>query len=146
MIGLARKRWAGLGANAVTVAILLVGLVGCATHQPAEPPPAAPTAAPSLPPPPPTPPPIDLSGKWQLSAASGPRCVMTFGANPGAAEGSIAPAGGCPGNFFTSRKWTFENGALIIRDFKGAPLAQLSLSSDHFEGQATNGVALTLTR
>jgi hypothetical protein len=139
-------RWLARGASAVTAAILVVPLAGCATHQTAVPPPTASAAAPSLPPPPSTPPPIDLSGKWQLSAAGGPSCIMTFSANPGAAEGSIAPAGGCPGNFFTSRKWTFENGALIIHDFKGTPLAQLALSSDHFEGQATSGLALTLSR
>jgi Protease inhibitor Inh len=142
MIGLARKR----GVAAIAAAIMLAVLAACATRAPEPPPTASAAPPPPLPPPPPAAPPIDLSGKWQLSAAGGPRCVMTFGANPGAAEGSIAPAGGCPGNFFTSRKWTFEDGALIIRDFKGAPLAQLSLSTDHFDGQATNGMALTLSR
>jgi Protease inhibitor Inh len=145
IIGLASMRGAKRGAAATAAAIVLVALAACTTHSPAEPPPAE-SAAPPPPPPLPAPPPIDLSGKWQLSAAGGPSCAMTFGANPGAVQGSIAPAGGCPGNFFTSRKWTFENGALIIHDFKGAPLAQLSLSTDHFEGQATNGMALTLSR
>ena len=92
------------------------------------------------------PPPLDLAGKWKLSAASGGACVMTFGAAPGATEGTIAPAGGCPGNFFTSRKWTFEHAALIIRDHKGQPLGQLSLSGGQFEGQGPNGSALTLSR
>jgi hypothetical protein len=71
---------------------------------------------------------------------------MTLGDIAGAVEGTIAPAGGCPGNFFTSRKWTFEQGKLIIRDHKGEPLAQLSLAADHFEGQGANGTALTLSR
>jgi hypothetical protein len=62
-----------------------------------------------------------------------------------AIQGTIAPEGGCPGNFFTSRKWTFEHGMLIIRDFKNQPLAQLSYSGDHFEGQDANG-KLTLSK
>jgi hypothetical protein len=94
----------------------------------------------------PSPPPVNLAGKWKLSAAAAGTCLMTFGDLPGAAEGTIAPAGGCPGNFFTSRKWTFERAALVIRDHKGEPLAQLSFAADHFEGQATNGGALTLSR
>jgi hypothetical protein len=71
---------------------------------------------------------------------------MKFGNAPTAAQGTIAPEGGCPGNFFTSRKWTFEHGALIIRDHKGEPLAQLSFSDGRFAGQATNGGALSLSR
>src|SRR5215472_1160260 len=59
-------------------------------------------AQPSSPPPPAQPPPIDLAGRWRLAAASG-ACLMTLAATPGAADGTIAPAGGCPGNFFTSR-------------------------------------------
>ena len=71
---------------------------------------------------------------------------MTFGNAPGAAQGTIAPEGGCPGNFFTSRKWTFEHGALIIRDHKGQPLAQVSFSDGRFAGQATNGGEISLSR
>jgi hypothetical protein len=89
---------------------------------------------------------LDLAGKWKLSAAGGGACVMTFSEVPGASDGTVAPAGGCPGNFFTSRKWTFEHSMLIIRDHKGEPLAQLSLSAEHFEGQATNGGELSLSR
>jgi hypothetical protein len=63
-----------------------------------------------------------------------------------ALQGTIAPEGGCPGNFFTSRKWTFEHDMLIIRDFKNQPLAQLSYSVDHFEGQDNGGGKLTLSR
>ena len=60
----------------------------------------------------------------------------------GAGEGTIAPEGGCPGNFYTSRKWTFEQGALVIRDHNGQPLAQLALAGPgRFEGKATNGAA-----
>jgi hypothetical protein len=63
-----------------------------------------------------------------------------------ALQGTIAPEGGCPGNFFTSRKWTFEHDMLIVRDFKNQPLAQLSYSVDHFEGQDNGGGKLTLSR
>jgi Protease inhibitor Inh len=71
---------------------------------------------------------------------------MTFGNPPGAVQGTIAPEGGCPGNFFTSRKWTYEHDMLVIRDHKGEPLTQLSFSGGHFEGQDTNGGALSLSR
>jgi hypothetical protein len=74
---------------------------------------------------------------------------MTFGvaagASASAAQGTIAPEGGCPGNFYTSRKWTFEDGALIIHDFKGQTLARLAYSGDHFQGEGATG-ALTLAR
>ena len=96
-------------------------------------------------PPPPQPPPIDVAGRWRLAAASG-ACLMTLAATPSAAEGTIAPAGGCPGNFFTSRKWTFEHDMLIIRDHKSETLAELSFSAGRFQGQATGGGAVTLTR
>jgi hypothetical protein len=146
MVGWADKGWGMGGARAVAAvaALLMAGtLLACTASPPAEPPPAAAVAAP---PPPPGPPPIDLSGKWRLSAAGGTSCLMTFGDAPGAAQGSIAPAGGCPGNFFTSRKWTYEQGALVIHDHKGETLAQLSFAVDHFEGQGANGTALTLSR
>ena len=71
---------------------------------------------------------------------------MTLAAVPGAADGTIAPAGGCPGNFFTSRKWTFEHDMLIIRDHKNETLAELSFSGGRFQGQATGGGAVTLAR
>jgi len=141
------RRWTVGRALAVAAAVAFGALAGCSVNPQPEPAPSAPVAAPApAPPPPPLPPPIDLSGKWKLSVEPGGACLMTFGDNPGATQGSIAPAGGCPGNFFTSRKWTFEHGVLIIRDFKGEPLGQLSLSADHFEGQETSGAALTLTR
>jgi hypothetical protein len=123
---------------------VLAALAACTAASRPEPPPSVAAAPP--PPPPPSPPPVDLAGKWKLSAAAGGACVMTFGGAPGAGEGTIAPAGGCPGNFFTSRKWTFEHAALIIRDHKGEPLGQLSFAADHFEGQTANGGTLTLSR
>jgi len=97
-------------------------------------------------------PPVDLAGRWQLSAAAGGACSMNFADAPGAGaqspapQGTIAPAGGCPGNFFMSRKWAFENGMLVIHDFKGKPLAQMSYVGGHFEGHDTSGSALTLSK
>jgi hypothetical protein len=91
-------------------------------------------------------PPEPMAGRWVL--ASGPsQCGMNFGGTPEASEGTIAPEGGCPGNFYTSRKWTFEQGSLVVRDHNGAPLGQLALAGPgRFEGKATNGVQVTLAR
>jgi hypothetical protein len=78
--------------------------------------------------------------------AAGAACLVTFAAIRDAGEGSIAPAGGCPANFFTSRKWTFEHDKLIIRDHKGEALAELSLEDGRFQGQATVGGTISLAR
>jgi hypothetical protein len=75
----------------------------------------------------------------------GAACLMTFNASPGAGEGSIAPTGGCPANFFTSRKWTFEHDMLIIRDHKGEALGELSLVTGRFEGHPTGGSGGSIT-
>ena len=57
-------------------------------------------------------PPEPMAGRWVL--ASGPsQCGMNFGGTPEAPEGTIAPEGGCPGNFYTSRKWTFDQTGLV---------------------------------
>ena len=72
---------------------------------------------------------------------------MTFGsANATATEGAIAPAGGCPGKFFTSRKWIYDQAGLTIRDHKGQPLAQLSGDGASFQGKATSGEPVILAR
>ena len=91
-------------------------------------------------------PPEPMAGRWTL--ASGPsQCGMNFGGAPDAAEGTIAPEGGCPGNLYTGRKWIFEQGSLVIRDHTGAQLGQLALvGPGRFEGRATNGAPLTLAR
>jgi hypothetical protein len=107
-----------------------------------------------------SPPPVDLAGAWQLAAAAGGTCIMNFAdgaagsrpsapaapAGPRPGQGTIAPEGGCPGNFFTSRQWTFETGMLIIRDFQDRPLAQLSYSGGGFQGQDAKLGALTLSK
>jgi hypothetical protein len=135
--------WGRHGAKAAVALLVLATLAACASAPKPEPPPvaAAPPPAPSAP----TPPPIDLAGRWRLTAAAGGACFMTLGDAPGAGQGTIAPEGGCPGNFFTSRKWTFEHDALIVRDHKGQPLAQLSFTGGHFEGKDDNGGTLSLS-
>ncbi len=89
-----------------------------------------------------------MAGRWTLSSPGRGQCAMTFGAGPAnAAEGTIAPEGGCPGAFYTSRKWTFDSTGLVIRDHNAKPLAQLSASDGgRFDGQATGGDAITLAR
>jgi len=114
-------------------------VAAAAPSEPSEPePPAAP--------PPPPPPPVDLTGKWKLALGGGGACVMTLAVTSGAVEGSVAPAGGCPGNFFMSRKWTFEHDKLVIRDHKGEVLSELSFAGGRFEGKSGNGAAVTLAR
>jgi hypothetical protein len=135
--------WGGHGAKAAAVLLVLATLAACASAPKPEPPSVA--AAPPPSPPPPSPPPIDLAGRWRLTASAGGACFMTLGSAPGAGQGTIAPEGGCPGNFFTSRKWAFEHDALIIRDHKGQPLAQLSFTGGHFEGQDDKGGTLSLS-
>lgn len=149
--------WSGQivnGARAVAAAIAFVALAGlaaCSSSSLLSGGPEPQETATGMTPAAPTPPPIDLAGRWQLSAAAGGACMMNFGDAPGvrgglASQGTIAPAGGCPGNFFMSRKWTFESGALIIHDFKGKQLAQLSYVGGHFEGHDASGSALTLSK
>ena len=88
---------------------------------------------------------VAMAGRWRLVSARGGACGMTFGA--GSAEGTIAPEGGCPGNFFTSRKWVFEETGLVIRDHTGQPLAQLAFAPpSRFDGRTTSGQPVTLTR
>jgi hypothetical protein len=137
----------GIKAAAILLVLIpvLAGLSGCTSterlgggpDQTSTPPPAAP--------PPPSPPPVDVAGKWKLSVAGSGACVMTFGGSTGVSDGSIAPAGGCPGSFFTSRKWSYEHDRLVIRNHKGEVLVELSFANGHFEGQGSNG-AVSLTR
>jgi Protease inhibitor Inh len=134
-------------AAAIVAAMLVAAaLTGCTGNDrvAARPEPQASAAPP--PPPAPTPPPVDLAGRWKLAAASGGACFMNLGSSPGALQGTIAPEGGCPGNFFTSRKWSFEHGALLIRDHKSDVLAELALAGGRFEGHQAGGGVLSLSR
>jgi hypothetical protein len=92
-------------------------------------------------------PPINLAGKWMLSATGAGSCAMTFGAQPEAVEGTIAPAGGCPYNFFTSRKWSYTSTGLMIRDHNAQTLAQLQpVGEARFEGKTNAGQDIALSR
>jgi hypothetical protein len=92
-------------------------------------------------------PPQDLAGRWTLSSAGTASCAMTLGAAQGATEGTIAPAGGCPFNFFTSRKWTYSETGLTIRDHNAQTLAQLTPAGpNRFEGKTTAGQEVALAR
>ena len=133
------------GAKAAVALLVLGALAACAGTPKTEPATAAAAPA-SAPPPQPTPPPTDLAGRWRLTAAAGGACAMTLGATAGSSQGTIAPEGGCPGNFFTSRKWTCESDNLIIRNHKGEPLAQLSFTGGHFEGKDSSGGTLSLSK
>ena len=94
-----------------------------------------------------TPPQVDLGGRWLLSSPGRGQCHMTFGsAAPTAVEGTIAPEGGCPGKFFTSRKWTHDQAGLTLRDHTGQPLAQLAREGGGFQGKATGGEPIALLR
>jgi hypothetical protein len=117
--------------------LIAFALAGCAGEQAVT---GSPGAARGAPPEP-------LGGRWHLAAPGLSQCVMNFGGAADAGEGTIAPEGGCPGNFYTSRKWTFEQGSLVIRDHNGQPLGQLAQAAPgRFDGKATNGQPVTLTR
>ena len=95
---------------------------------------------------PPTPK-VDMNGRWLLAAASTPPCGMNFSTAPGEPQsGAIAPEGGCPGKFFTSRHWSIEAGGLLITDHNNEPLALLNFVGGRFEGKSANGLQITLSR
>ena len=94
---------------------------------------------------PPTPK-VTMAGRWLLSAPNSPSCGMNFAQPPNSVEGTIAPEGGCPGNFFTSRQWAFEQGDLAVRDHNSELLAQLKFVDNRFEGKSVAGLPVTLTR
>jgi|ERR1700723_2016681 Protease inhibitor Inh len=92
-------------------------------------------------------PPFSLAGRWTLSSIGTGSCAMTFGAGQDPTEGTIAPAGGCPFNFFTSRKWTYSQAGLAIRDHHAQVLAQLTpVGSNRFEGKTGAGQDVALSR
>ena len=87
-----------------------------------------------------------MGGRWTLISPGRGQCGMNFGYTQNATEGTIAPEGGCPGKFFTSRKWTSDTSGLVIRDHNSEPLAQLSFKDGRFEGQSSTGEPITLSR
>jgi hypothetical protein len=108
---------------------------------PDTPPPA--TAGPAA-----KPPPANLAGRWTLSATGSTSCAVTFGANnPEATEGTVAPGGGCPFNFFTSRKWNYTEAGLTLRDHNAQALAQLAPTGpNRFDGKTNAGQEVALSR
>ena len=136
-------------ARRITWTVVLIvpfALAGCTGDRMTFADPFAPTrAAPS---PKPAGPPINMAGRWLLASPDGGQCGMNFTAAPNATAGRIAPEGGCPGNFFTSREWAFDQGALVIYDHKEQPLARLAASEPpgRFEGTAASGISVNLSR
>src|SRR5262245_20854784 len=123
--------------------LLLAGLTACNTTSTGTTPPTAAAPGPRVA----AAPQVDMAGRWVLASPNAGFCNMTFSGKPGSVEGAIAPEGGCPGKFFTSRKWVFEQSGLVIRDHKGEALAQLSAAAPtRLEGQATSGEQVSLTR
>jgi len=93
-------------------------------------------------------PPASMAGRWTLSATGSTSCGMTFGAgNPDSTEGTIAPGGGCPFNFFTSRKWSYTEAGLTLRDHTAQALVQLvPAGPSRFEGKTNAGQEIALSR
>lgn len=94
-----------------------------------------------------TPPQPDMAGRWIFATDGAAGCAMNFAGPAGGREGTIAPEGGCPGRFFTSRTWAFEQNAVIIRNHAGELLAQLNVAAaDRLIGQGSHGEPVSLTR
>jgi Protease inhibitor Inh len=92
-------------------------------------------------------PPIEMSGRWVLAATGSGSCGMVFNSAAGALEGTVAPEGHCPGKLLNTRKWTFEQNSLILRNPNGDPLAQLvSSEPGRLEGRSMTGDSISLTR
>ena len=89
---------------------------------------------------------IDMTGRWILAAPNAPTCGMNFVGAPGARTGTVTPEGGCPEKFYLSRRWGFEQDALVINDDEDNQLAQFNLAGTRFEGKTTGGTPVTLTR
>jgi len=122
----------------VLAILAMLGLAGCTGDRTGF---NAPSAAR------PSPAPVNMAGRWILQSPGKGQCNMTFGAAPpGGGEGTIAPEGGCPGQFYTSRKWSFDSNGLTIRNHNNESLAQLTFAAGQFAGQATSGEAIVLSR
>jgi hypothetical protein len=86
-----------------------------------------------------------MAGRWRLVAANGGACGMTFTA--AAAEGTIAPEGGCPANFYTSRRWVFDQGSLVIQDHTRKALVVMKQNAaGRFEGELADRDVIWLER
>ena len=94
------------------------------------------------------PPPFGMAGKWTLaSPGTKGSCAMTLNTIGGPSAGMVAPSKGCPFEFFTTRKWTYEDTGLVFRDHKGEILGQLTTEkTGRFEGTTPAGQPITLVR
>jgi len=96
----------------------------------------------------PAPAPVDASmpGRWILAVPNAPSCGLEFKGASSARAGLVTPDGGCPGNFYLSRRWAMDGDALTIASDENEPLAQLKSAGTHFEGRSVAGTAVTLSR
>ncbi len=86
-----------------------------------------------------------MRGHWVLTMPGTGSCGMTFGT--AAAEGAIAPEGGCPKRFAASHSWTIEPNGVVIRDPRGALLAALRMTEPgRLEGVTPDGEQVLLAR
>jgi Protease inhibitor Inh len=85
-------------------------------------------------------------GRWLLATSNAPPCGLELGGTPGTRSGKVAPDGGCPGNFYMSRRWVMEGGTLMIANERNEPLAQFKPAGRQFEGQSTAGTPVILAR
>jgi len=86
-----------------------------------------------------------MRGRWVLTMPGTGSCGLTFGT--AAAGGSIALEDGCPGKFAASRSWTIEAIGVVIRDPRGAVLAELRMAEPgRLEGQTPDGEQVLLAR
>jgi protease inhibitor Inh len=116
-------------------AVVALLLAGCAGNPLGD---ATPAAVPERP--------LIMNGRWILSTPNAPSCGINFAGAAGGQEGTLMPEGGCPGAFFTSRRWTLAQGALTIADENNQPLAQLAFAGGRFEGKAATGAPVSLNR
>jgi hypothetical protein len=92
----------------------------------------------------PTPMDVPMAGRWILTAPNAPSCGLEFNGTAGARSGNVAPDGGCPGNFYMSRRWAMEGSSLTITDDENQPLAQFKFAGTRFEGQTASGAPVAL--
>ena len=85
-----------------------------------------------------------MAGRWMLAAPNAPICGLNFSQGDGR-SGPVSPDGGCPANFYLSRRWALEGSGLTIRDDNGDTLGQMTLAGERFDGQSATGVPISLT-
>jgi Protease inhibitor Inh len=87
---------------------------------------------------------LSMPGRWMLSAPNAPACGMNFSAAAGQNIGTVVPEGGCPGRFYTSRRWALEKDTLTIIDDENNNLATLTFAGGQFEGKSADDTPVTL--